>query len=299
VAPITVDFSAAPSLVGPSLDDAPAAVAVTPTTIAEAMQVVSDVDAAPSTTAATAPVDTTLSDGAPRVPRAPGEPLRVYVAGDSNAYILGLKMADWGKAHNVQVWTSGWFACHIVPGGTYRWAGEPKHTEDKCNRWRETRAHEIEVIKPHVVVIMYGSFDMLDRRWDGSDEWTHIGRPDFDLALRTNIADMTDLLGAGGARVIWATYPRVRTGVRDGVKPKHDFPEFDEMRVDRLNTFIREAVAQRPFAGVLELRRYMQSWPDGELDPVRRPDGLHPNDFEATNLATWVGEQVTYDVVRR
>jgi hypothetical protein len=248
VAPITVDFSAAPSLVGPSLDDAPAAVALTPQTIAEALQVVSDVDAAPSTTAATAPVDTTLSDGAPRVPRAPGE---------------------------------------------------PKHTEDKCNRWRETRAHEIEVIKPHVVVVMYGSFDMLDRKWDGSDTWTHIGLPDFDAALRTNIADMTDLLGAGGARVIWATYPRVRTGVRDGVRPAQDYPEFDEMRVDRLNTFIREAVAQRPFAGMLELRRYMQSWPKGELDPVKRPDGLHPNDFEAINIAEWIAEQVVYDVARR
>jgi peptidoglycan/LPS O-acetylase OafA/YrhL len=293
-APITVDFSAAPALVGPSLDDAPPAIAVTPTTIADATQVAADV------ATSTPPLSPARrSDGAPSVPRAPGEPLRIYVAGDSNAYILGLKMADWGAQHNVKVWTSGWFACHIVPGGTYRWAGEPKHTEDKCNRWRETRAHEIEVIKPHVVVIMYGSFDMLDRRWDGSDEWTHIGRPDFDLALRTNIADMTDLLGAGGARVIWATYPRVRTGVRDGVRPAHDYPEFDEMRVDRLNTFIREAVAQRPFAGMLELRRYMQSWPKGELDPVKRPDGLHPNDFEAINIAEWIAEQVVYDVARR
>jgi len=226
------------------------------------------------------------------VPRAPGERLRVYVAGDSNAFVLGLKMLRWGERNGADVWASGWFACHIVPGGTYRWAGQPKHTEDKCNNWKETRAREIATIQPHVVLVIYGSFDLLDRRWDGSDEWTHIGRPDFDRLLKQNIEEMTDLLAAGGARVIWATYPRTRTGVIDGVPPPRDFPEVDEYRVARLNTFIREVTAARPFAGVIDLRRYMQAWPNGELDPERRPDGIHPSDHEAVNIAEWAAQQL-------
>jgi len=252
--------------------------------------------AAPTTPTSAAPGPHVFTT---EVPRAPGEPLRIYVAGDSNAFILGVNMQKWGVKHNVQVWASGWFACHIVPGGTYRWAGQPKHTEDKCNNWREQRAKDIAAIKPHVVLIIYGSFDLLDRKWDGSDTWTHIGNQDFDTALKQNIEDMTDLLAYGGARVLWATYPRTRTGVIDGVPPKTDYPEVAEYRVDRLNTFIREAAAARPFAGVIDLRRHMQTaWPNGELDPVKRPDGIHPNDYEAVNIAEWLGDQVEKDVER-
>jgi hypothetical protein len=200
----------------------------------------------------------------------------------------------WGKDHDMNVWTSGWFACHIVPGGTYRWAGTPKHTEDKCNNWPETRAAEIAKIKPHIVLIIYGSFDLLDRQWDGSNDWTHVGRPDFDRLLDKYIAQMTDMSGFGGARVVWATYPRTRTGVHDGIMPAKDWPETAGYRVDRLNTLIREAVSVRPFAEILELRRYMQAWPNGELDPVKRPDGIHPNDEEAVSLSSWIGEQLLF-----
>jgi lysophospholipase L1-like esterase len=186
-----------------------------------------------------------------------------------------------------------------VPGGTYKWAGVAKHTKDECNRWRTQRASEIAQIQPDVVLVIYGSFDMLDRKWDGSDTWTHVGLPDFDRALAQDIGDMTDLLGSGGAHVIWATYPRIRTGVVDGKVPLKDFPEYSHDRADRLNTLIREAVAQRPFASVLELRRHLQAWPNGELDGVKRPDGVHPNAIEAVNIADWIGDQLVTDPTLR
>jgi hypothetical protein len=214
------------------------------------------------------------------------------VAGDSNALITGMAMAKWGQPRNIQVWAAGWFACHIVPGGTYRWAGQPKHTEPKCNDWPVHRAADVQHIRPHVVLVMYGSFDLLDRQWDGSDTWTHIGEPDFDRLLAEKIGEMTDVLGSTGARVVWATHPRTRTGVIDGVRPDVDWPEFDSYRVDRLNTLIRQAAARRPWAEVIELRRYMQAWPNGEMDEVKRPDGIHPNREEAKVVASWLGEQL-------
>ena len=287
---VTVDLSAdAPRLVAP------------PSTLLSAFAPTTATPVAPSTTAAAPPT------GAPgpgvvtaEVPRAPGEPLRVYVAGDSNAYILGTKMQRWGAEHGVEVWASGWFACHIVPGGTYRWAGQPKHTESKCNDWRAQRMADIAAIRPHVVLVIFGSFDLLDRRWDGSDTWTHIGKPDFDQLLVDGIEEMTDVLAVGGARVLWATYPRTRTGVIDGVAPPTDHPEVASYRVDRLNTFIRAATAARPFAGVIDLRRHLQtSWPGGELDPERRPDGIHPSDTEAAKIAAWMGTQIVTAVSRR
>jgi peptidoglycan/LPS O-acetylase OafA/YrhL len=299
VAVVTVTSAIPPPAIGVDLDMASGLVAPTasfPSTsmIASSRSTTSAPLASTSTTA-------TSPTTAPRalrtsVPLAPGEPLRVYVAGDSNAFILGLKLLRWGEQHHVQVWASGWFACHIVPGGTYRWAGQPKHTEDKCNDWAITRAQEIQKIRPHVVLVIYGSFDLLDRQWDGSDEWTHVGRPDFDRALVDNIAKMTDILGSEGARVVWAMYPRTRTGIIDGKAPPVDHPETAEYRVDRLNTLIRQVVAARPFADVLELRRYMQAWPNGELDPERRPDGIHPSDDQAEAIAQWMALQLLRDV---
>jgi peptidoglycan/LPS O-acetylase OafA/YrhL len=279
----TIDLSvASPSLIAPPGGGTmvPPAEANTPTTSAKTITSIESRLAAAVSTPST-------------VPRAPGEKLRVYVAGDSHAFILGVNLLHWGETHGVEVWTSGWFACHIVPGGTYRWAGVPKHTEDKCNGWRTDRASEIAKIKPHIVLIIYGAFDMLDRKWDGSDTWTHIGNPDFDEKLDENISFMTDMSGYGGAHVVWAIYPRVRTGFKDGIPPSHDFPESSEARVDRLNTLIREEVARRSsFAEVLELRRHMMTWPGGELDRSRRPDGLHPSKDEAVRLASWIGDQL-------
>ena len=287
VSTVTIDLSAdAPLLVAP-----PSLPSSTSTTASEPT----------STTATSAPSDAPGPGvWTAEVPRAPGEPLRVYVAGDSNAYILGTKMQRWGAQHGVEVWASGWFACHIVPGGTYRWAGQAKHTEPKCNDWQAQRAADIAAIRPHVVLVIFGSFDLLDRQWDGSDTWTHIGRPDFDQLLIDNIEEMTDVLAFGGARVLWATYPRTRTGVIDGVAPPTDHPEVASYRVDRLNTFIRAATAARPFAGVIDLRRHLQTtWPNGELDPEKRPDGIHPSDTEAVKIAAWMGDQIVADVSRR
>ena len=290
IAAATVAVTAAPPApaVGVDLSSASARLVAPPTVLAAT--------SSPSTTASSTTVPASPTS---TIPPPPGRHLRVYVAGDSNADILGLRLQDWGKTHDMDVWASGWFACHIVPGGTYRWAGPPKHTTDKCNRWRTVRVREIQSIKPDLVLIMYGSFDVLDRRWDGSDTWTHIGLPDFDAALAKNIGDMTDLLGSTGAHVVWTTYPRVRTGVIDGVPPAHDWPEDAPYRVDRLDTFIREAVAFRPFASVLDVRRHMQAWPNGELDPVKRPDGIHPNPFEAVKLAEWIGTQLETDPTLR
>jgi hypothetical protein len=33
-------------------------------------------------------------------------------------------------------------------------------------------------------------------------------------------------------------------------------------------------------------------FPDGELDRERRPDGIHPSDYEAVNIAEWAALQV-------
>jgi hypothetical protein len=223
---------------------------------------------------------------------APGERLRVYEAGDSNAYILGTALIEWGKAHGVDVWASGWFGCEVVTGGQFRYAGRAERTTEKCDSWPEVRAREIAAIKPHVVLVLHGSFDVLDRRLAGSDRWQHVGMPAYDAVAKAAIGRMVDLFLDGGARVLWAVYPHVRTGIVDGRLPAHDYPESDPYRMDRFNTLARPVVAGRRGAQMLELERQLQAWPGGELDRSRRLDGLHPDPDQVPALASWIGEQV-------
>jgi len=237
---------------------------------------------APSTTTTTAPPPTT----------APPERLRVYVAGDSNALGLGTELARWGEPLGVDVWTSGWLGCHLVPGGEYRYAGEVAPTTPKCDGWRDERARELADVRPHVTFVVSGSFDVLDRRLPGDEGWVHVGEPAFDALLRDAVADLADLALAGGGRLVWATSPAIRTGTVDGVPPATPHPENDPPRIDRLNRIVAEVLAGRPGASMLDLRARMQAWPGGELDPQRRPDGVHPTGEQLALLAAWAGPQV-------
>jgi peptidoglycan/LPS O-acetylase OafA/YrhL/lysophospholipase L1-like esterase len=222
---------------------------------------------------------------------APGERLRVYVAGDSNAYILGQQLITWGADHGVDVWASGWFGCEVVTGGEFRYAGRVEPTSPKCDAWPVDRAAEIAAIHPHIVIVLHGSFDVLDRRLPGLDGWVHVGVPAYDSVAKQAIGQMVDLFLDNGAHVLWAAYPWIRTGVIDGIPPARDFPEADAARMDRFNTLARQVVASRPGAAMLELQRRMRTWPKGELDPDHRLDGLHPNPDEVPTLAEWIGDQ--------
>ena len=229
---------------------------------------------------------------------APGERLRVYVAGDSNAYILGHHLQVWSEGKPVDVWSSGWFGCPLVPGGEFRWADRTVETDASCNAWAERRAFEVSEIKPHIAVVISGSFDVLDRRLPGRDDWQHVGEPAYDALVEEQVATLTDLFRFGGARVLWAAYPHSRTGVIEGVVPSEPYPEWDPARMDRYNTLVRQVVAARPGAEMMELSRQMRLWPGGELDQDFRLDGIHPDPDVADDLAAWIGDQVLRLVAR-
>jgi peptidoglycan/LPS O-acetylase OafA/YrhL len=247
-----------------------------------------------STAAAVSSAATTSTTAPPSPFRAvvPGERVRVYVAGDSNALAVGLELATWGQDHGVDVWTSGWLGCHLVTGGEYRYAGESAPTTDKCNGWREERRHEIADVGPHVVFVITGSFDVLDRRLPERDFWQHIGEPAFDALLRDEVARLAGIAIEAGSRVVWATHPAIRTGTVDGVPPKASHPEHDVARIDRLNRLVAEVLAGRGGVSMLDLRGHMAGWPGGELDPQRRPDGIHPGSAVLPDLAAWIGPQL-------
>ena len=217
-------------------------------------------------------------------------PLRVYVVGDSVALRLGLHLQRWGDATGrLDVDVSGWLACAVARGGTYRYAGVAKRMEPRCDDWATIRARELDEIRPEVVVVSFGVFDVLDRRLPGSRTWQHLGEPAYDDYARSELVALRDLLQSRGARVVWLTSPYIQTGGDEtGFRPTRPFPEWDHARMDRFNALLREVGG----SDVLDLQRHLrETWGDEE-DPTMRPDGVHPSQPAADDLATWLGPQL-------
>lgn len=222
-----------------------------------------------------------------------GEKPRVYFAGDSVALVLGTELSRWGTTHGMQVWPSGWFGCPVARGGSYRYAGVPKEAEAKCNTWATQRLKDIGDVRPHVVVVSYGVFDVLDRQLGAESAWTHLGQAEYDVYVRSEIAGLTDLLLSQGAKVVWLVQPDVEIGVTDdGSRPLVSFPESDPRRMARFNELVREVVETRPAARTLDLKAHLQTWPGGELDPELRPDGVHPSPAGSRDIVGWLGPQL-------
>jgi hypothetical protein len=87
------------------------------------------------------------------------------------------------------------------------------------------------------------------------------------------------------------TQPRIESGLDKGYK---DLPESDPARIDRLNALLREAVALRPgVATLVDLQGWVAAQPGGEMDPAKRPDGIHFSDDYAPQVAQWLGPELT------
>ncbi len=261
---------------------------------------VDDPTPATAVLATESPVATRLVDDTPGgdlvvAPRRirPGETPRIYFAGDSVALVEGTELSRWGSTHGLQVWPAGWFACPVARGGTYRYAGVPKEVEPKCNTWATQRARDVGDIKPHIAVISYGVFDVLDRQRPGDAAWQHLGEPAYDAFVRGEIAALTELLIAERARVVWLVQPDIEIGVTDdGSRPAVSFPESDPRRMARFNELVRDVVGSHPGSSMIDLKAHLQGWPGGELDPKLRPDGVHPSPEGSRDIADWLGRQL-------
>jgi hypothetical protein len=223
----------------------------------------------------------------------PHERLRVLLVGDSTIFGLGLQMAPYGeRSGRFSVWNGGALACHVVRGGAYQWAAEPpKDTEPQCNDWEERRTEQLAAVHPHVTVVGFGVFDLLDRRLPGHRGWQHLGQPAYDDVARRELDAFASMLEASGTRTLWLNSPRIRSGVVDHVPPVHDFPESDPARVDRWNELVAETVAHHPSIQLVDFRSWVRSTLTDELDPAARPDGMHLTPPYVRQEARWLAPQ--------
>ena len=165
--------------------------------------------------------------------------------------------------------------------------GPPQSAEvtGPCDDWWAARHDQLTSAHPDLVVVLFGPWDLTDRRLDGATEFTHIGEPVYDQFLVGEMDALTADLLASGAQVVWLTGPHLNALV-GGVEPENPFPESDPARVDAYNAMIRALPARHGGrVSLVDVGTWFDGLPGGELDVDERPDGVHLTEAAAVDLA--------------
>lgn len=180
--------------------------------------------------------------------------------------------------------------CGIARGGPYRYQGQTLEQKPECDAWPERWAQRIAYDKPDVVLLIVGRWEVVDRKFQG--DWSHIGEPEFDKALKIELKRALDILGSTGARIVVTTEPFNRRGERaDGSL----YPEDQPTRVKQWNTLLRSVVGDRPNVEILDMNKKLGPWGayTNKIDGVRmRIDGVHPTPEAVKWMTPWLLDAV-------
>lgn len=258
-----------------------------------------DPDVAPWAAAAQAPpplvepppaVPLTAAAAPPTGPPA-GATVRVVFLGDSVAKTAASAMDALAPAYGISIDNRGILGCGVVRTTPFRYFG--KLYDDVpagCETWPEIWKEAVEQDRPDVAVVLVGRWELMDRVIGG--QWSSIGNPAYDADVASSLDTAVAMAAATGGRVVLATTPYYRRGLRpDG----GTWPEDDPARVDRFNTLLREAAGRHPSVTVVELGNLLSV--DGQLamtiNGTRvRTDGVHVAPDAGRLLAPWLLPQL-------
>ncbi|GAA3397065.1 acyltransferase family protein [Cryptosporangium minutisporangium] len=202
--------------------------------------------------------------------RGPG-PLRITVFGDSVAHSLAVGLPPLTGA---RLTNRALIGCGIARSGPVRNAARIQEPYERCPQWDTHWADGVRADRPDLAVVVLARWEVLDRKLHG--RWQHIGQPEYDAYLRSELARMVRVLTADGARVVLATAPyNHRYERRDGSL----YPEDDPARMDAWNRMLEDTARADPErVRIVDLAARL--CPDGrytrDVDGVRvRSDGLH------------------------
>ncbi|SBS76834.1 Acyltransferase 3 [uncultured Mycobacterium sp.] len=180
--------------------------------------------------------------------------------------------------------------CGLVRGGPYRYSGQSLEQKPECDAWPERWAQRIAYDKPDVVLMVVGRWETVDRKWNGN--WAHIGQPDFDKYLESELHHALDILTSTGALVVVTTEPYNRHGEQANGSL---YPEDQPSRVDQWNALLRKVVGDRKNVTVLDLNKKLA--PNGsytnKINGVQvRIDGVHPTPNAVKWMTPWLLDAV-------
>ena len=221
----------------------------------------------------------------------PGESPRVLLLGDSAMFTLGEGVSYWSENSGAaKVWNAGKLGCGTGRGGSYRHLEKELPTSTICDAMPFAWNDDLAKLRPHVVALMSGTWDVVDRKIPGDDQWRSLGDPLYDQFMRHEITNAVDVLQSQGSTVVLVTHPIIKAGVTEQLLGP--FPESDPARMQRLNDLLVEVAATRPRTRVVDLAGHMAARPQGALDLAERPDGIHWTTASSRPLGEWLGSQL-------
>ena len=214
--------------------------------------------------------------------RKPGELPRIGFFGDSVSWSLAAYLPSYEGQLEISI--NSVQGCGIARLPEIRIRERMQTNYPNCPRWDEIWRRRLNATDPDVAVVLLGRWELTDRVLGG--EFRHVGDPDYDAYLRTELNLALDILLSRGAHVVLLTSPYNRRYERpDGGLYDEDLPE----RVDAWNRLLREAAAKHEGrTTVIDLNRRV--CPDGEftwsVDGIPlRSDGLH---FTVDGVRRWI-----------
>ena len=231
----------------------------------------------------------------------PDTALDVMFFGDSAALTVAAGVGEWGLRNEelllVGDGATTQVGCGIGRGGERRQFGAVSAVPETCPSWDTDWAPEIESRDGvQVAVLLTGSWDVMDRKLPGDDQWRGLGDPVYDDYMRAEIAGATEVLLAEGLNVVWLTTPPLEFGRAQVPKPPPDPPDTLE-RITRLNQLISEVVATHQGAAVVDFGGHFAALSQAENDRLR-PDGVHVDLANSLEVAQWVAPEILAAVDR-
>jgi hypothetical protein len=224
--------------------------------------------------------------------------------GDSVGFSLarGLDVIKDRVAGGSWLWTQAYTGCGLSRGdGEVRLTIPTNDESENCHTWATRWVGDLATAQPELVLVLYGGWDIADRKLDG--QWIHPCLPVFDTWYAGLVDEALTVLGSQGATVAVATLPYIR-------EPRSELfgvSQADvDARVDCLNRIWRAAVPAHAADGatLVDLAAWVcpgTGADGGCVDQVDghtlRPDGMHfgtdTNHDAEPIVARWFVDQLT------
>jgi hypothetical protein len=143
----------------------------------------------------------------------------------------------------------------------------------------------MNTIKPNVVVLLAGRWEVVDREYDGT--WTNILNPKFAAYVKSQLEFTSRLVTGTGAHLVFFTAPCTDEGEQPDGAP---WPEDNPARLAVYNKLVREVAAAHPKTDSV-VNLYAAVCPHHTFTStihgvvVRRTDGVHFTDAAGAALA--------------
>jgi peptidoglycan/LPS O-acetylase OafA/YrhL len=222
-----------------------------------------------------------------------GDPLRVSIFGDSEAFSLGIGLNNVAFDYGINLSDNGILGCGIMATGLVKFQG--KITFDgaykgACSNWPDIYRSDMVKQTPEVTVLLVGRWELLDRSFDNGFTWEHVGQPAFDKILIKELTKAFQILTRNGAYLVALTTPYLNESPQpDGQPWDYD----SKSRVDTFNAILRSVASK--FGGnvrVADLNKDVD--PQGQYKEyinnveIREPDGIHFTPEGGEYIASWL-----------